>query len=95
MKMIWIVYGVMSLITFLAFGIDKRRAKKNQWRIKEASLLLLGILGGALGALCGMRLFRHKTGHLAFWVVNLLALALQLALALIMTGVFPFPMSSV
>jgi len=74
-------YGVMSLLAFFAYGIDKRKAKKRSWRTPEAVLLGLGFFGGAVGALLGMNLFRHKTGHLSFWLVNLLGLAVQAGLA--------------
>ena len=73
----WVIafYAVMTLIAFFMYGIDKKRAKKKQWRISETVLLGTGLLGGALGALLGMKLFRHKTKHGYFWVVNVLALA--------------------
>lgn len=46
--------------------IDKRKAKKNRWRIRESTLLLVAALGGSIGSLTGMYLFRHKTLHLKF-----------------------------
>ena len=70
----------MSVIAFFAYGIDKRRAKKNQWRTPEAVLLSLGIFGGALGAVFAMKLLRHKTRHWYFWAINVLALAMQIAI---------------
>ena len=51
---------------FLLMGLDKRRAKKNAWRIPERTLFLPVIFGGALGGVAGMRLFRHKTRHWSF-----------------------------
>lgn len=72
-----IAYAVMSVLAFFAYGIDKRKAKKNRWRTPEAALLCLGFFGGAVGALLGMNLFRHKTRHWYFWVVNLLGLFWQ------------------
>ena len=47
-------------------GIDKRRAKKDRWRISEKTLFLPVILGGGLGGICGMKLFHHKTRHWYF-----------------------------
>ena len=70
-----IFYTAISVIAFFAYGIDKRRAKRRKWRIPESLLLGLGVFGGAVGALIGMNLFRHKTRHLYFWLINLLALA--------------------
>ena len=51
---------------FLAFGEDKRRAKRREWRIPEATLMGLAAAGGSLGALAGMRFFHHKTRHRKF-----------------------------
>lgn len=56
----------MNVIGFLLMGIDKWKAKKRAWRISEATLLLIAALGGALGSMLGMRLFRHKTRHRYF-----------------------------
>lgn len=53
--------GTMSLLAFLAFRSDKRRAERNQWRVTEASLLMLAFLGGWPGAKLAQRLYRHKT----------------------------------
>ena len=74
-----IVLLAVSLITFLAYGIDKYKAKRGRYRISEAFLLGAAFCCGAMGALLGMRVFHHKTKHWYFWVVNLLALALQIA----------------
>ncbi len=70
----------MSFVTFVMYGIDKRRAKRRQWRISEKALLTLGFIGGAAGGLLGMHLFRHKTKHWYFWAINIIALILQLAI---------------
>ena len=59
---------------------DKRKAKKKRWRTPEAVLLCLGFFGGAVGALIGMSLFRHKTRHWYFRAVNLLGLVWQVGL---------------
>ncbi len=63
-----VVYAVMSLITFVMFGIDKKRAMNQEWRIKEATLLTMCLLGGSIGGLLGMRTFRHKTKKLKFTI---------------------------
>ena len=74
---------VISLIAFALYGADKSKAKRGAWRIPEATLLGFGFFGGAVGALLGMRLFRHKTKHWYFWVVNFLGLAWQIALPIL------------
>ena len=69
-----IAYGafifLMSMIAFILYGVDKRKAKKEMWRIPEAVLLNFGFFGGAIGALLGMKMFRHKTKHWYFWFFN-------------------------
>ena len=71
---------IISLVAFIMYGLDKKKAKNKQWRIQEKVLLGLGFLGGAVGALAGMHAFRHKTKHWYFWAVNILGLAWQCAL---------------
>ena len=51
----------INLLTLLIFGVDKWKARKGKWRIPEDTLLWLSIVGGSVGALLGMYLFRHKT----------------------------------
>ncbi|MCQ2452051.1 MAG: DUF1294 domain-containing protein [Oscillospiraceae bacterium] len=75
---------LLSLIAFILYGSDKRKAKTGAWRTKESVLLGVGLIGGAAGALLGMKAFRHKTKHWYFWVVNTLGLVLQLALLLLL-----------
>lgn len=55
-----------NLLTFVTYGIDKYKARHKKWRIPEATLLLLAALGGSIGALLAMRVFRHKTLHRKF-----------------------------
>lgn len=69
--------ALLSVIAFCLYGADKRKAKQGAWRIKEATLLGFGFCGGAIGALAAMEVFRHKTKHWYFWAVNLLGLAWQ------------------
>ncbi len=71
--------AVMSVIALILYRIDKTRAQKNKWRIRESVLLGFGFFGGAVGALLGMKLFRHKTKHWYFWAVNILGLLVQAA----------------
>ena len=70
----------INLIAFVAFGIDKRKAEKGAWRIKESTLLGLSAIGGSVGALLGMNVFRHKTKHKKFTIGVPAILILQAAL---------------
>jgi uncharacterized membrane protein YsdA (DUF1294 family) len=54
---------VINVVTFLVYGIDKLKAKHGSWRISEATLLILAVIGGSIGALLGMKIWRHKTQH--------------------------------
>jgi len=67
--MILIIYFLaINLIGFLLMWTDKRKARKNQWRLKENKLWTIAVLGGALGMTVAMFLFRHKTKHLSFFI---------------------------
>lgn len=66
MKIIIIYYLLINLIAFIAMYVDKQKAKKNEWRISEKTLIMLSVIGGSIGMLCGMNLFRHKTKHAKF-----------------------------
>ena len=57
---------LVNLWAFALMGIDKRRAKKDAWRIKETALFLPVLLGGGVGGILGMKVFRHKTKHWYF-----------------------------
>ena len=81
MKLLILYLMLINLITFAVYGIYKRRAQKNAWRIKESTLLLLAAVGGSVGALLGMQMFRHKTRHLQFTIGVPLILLVQSGLA--------------
>ena len=70
MKEIWliiIIYLVaVNLLGLILMGVDKSRAKRRKWRIPEATLFLVAVIGGALGSTAGMYIFRHKTKHWYF-----------------------------
>jgi uncharacterized membrane protein YsdA (DUF1294 family) len=67
MQQIIIVYlVVINVVTFFMYGIDKWKARKAKWRIREAALLGLAVLGGSVGAWLGMRVWHHKTLHKKF-----------------------------
>ena len=57
---------MVNLWAFALMGIDKRRAKKDAWRVKEKSLFLPVLLGGGVGGILGMKVFHHKTKHWYF-----------------------------
>lgn len=63
--LIWYL-AVINLITWIAYGVDKGRARAGKWRIPERTLLLMTLIGGSLGAMAGMILFRHKTKKAKF-----------------------------
>ena len=71
---------VITIVTFLVYGIDKWKAKQGSWRISEASLLILAVIGGSIGALLGMRVWHHKTMHKKFKYGLPLILLVQIAL---------------
>ena len=58
-----IYLAVINVVTFFMYGIDKWKAKKSKWRIPEATLLGLAVLGGSIGAWLGMKVWHHKTLH--------------------------------
>ncbi len=65
-KMVIIYLVIINVVTFFMFGIDKWKAKKSKWRIREAALLGLAVLGGSIGAWSGMKVWHHKTLHKKF-----------------------------
>ncbi len=84
---ICIVYLVIvNIIAFIAYGVDKQKAKKGKWRIPENTLLLLAVLGGSIGAICGMKAFHHKTKKATFSVGLPVILILQIILLVAFVG---------
>ena len=86
----WLV--LLSLIAFIAYGVDKKKAEKGQWRTKEKTLLLLSCLGGAFGGYPAMLIFRHKTKgeHWYFTAVNLMGLVLHTTLMVLLIFIIKF-----
>ena len=73
---------VLNIIGFASMGIDKRRAQRSAYRIPEATLFAIAIMGGSLGSVLGMNIFRHKTKHWYFkWGMPII-LVLHIALAI-------------
>ena len=81
-----IFLAVMSVIALILYKADKVKAQKDKWRISEKTLLSFGFFGGAVGALLGMKWFRHKTKHWYFWAVNFIGLIWQIFLAFWLAG---------
>ena len=77
----WLI--LINIVTFVVFGLDKLLAKHPRFRqrVPEKNLLLLAVVGGSVGALLGMLVFRHKTLHRVFRVGVPVILAVQLLLA--------------
>lgn len=84
MKYLYYYLFFINVLAFFLMGIDKRKAELGRWRIPERTLFLSAILGGGVGAIAGMQLFRHKTKHRSFtigmplilllWIIGLAAL---------------------
>ena len=70
----------INVVTFIVYGIDKYKAKKAKWRIPAATLLLLAVLGGSIGAWMGMKVWHHKTMHKKFKYGIPAILLIQIAL---------------
>jgi uncharacterized membrane protein YsdA (DUF1294 family) len=85
-EQILLIYSIyliaLTVITFILYGFDKLKAKIGGKRIAEKTLLCLSVLGGALGAILAMKIFRHKTAkeHRYFSVVNFFGLIIHFAL---------------
>ena len=80
---ILIYFAVITVVAFAMMGIDKRRAKKEAFRIPEASLFLSALLGGSIGSVAGMLIFHHKTNHWYFQAFMPLICLLQVTALLI------------
>lgn len=63
---ILIYLAVMNVVTFFMYGVDKWKAKRSKWRVSEAVLILMAVLGGSVGAWLGMKTWHHKTQHKKF-----------------------------
>ncbi|WHY84949.1 DUF1294 domain-containing protein [Neobacillus novalis] len=66
MAIVVTAFLVMNIVGLIIMGEDKKRAKKHEYRIRERTLWLVALFGGAIGTTAGMQLYRHKTKHLSF-----------------------------
>ena len=80
LHIVLIYLAVINVVTFFMYGIDKWKAKKSKWRIRETSLLGLAVLGGSIGAWLGMKVWHHKTQHKKFRYGVPAIIIIQLAL---------------
>ena len=77
----YLIYlALINLFTFVLYAADKLRARRGAWRVPERALLGFSLLGGALGGLCAMQHFRHKTRHFYFYAVNVCGILLHAAI---------------
>ncbi|MBR0243219.1 MAG: DUF1294 domain-containing protein [Bacteroidaceae bacterium] len=81
-KIVIIYLATLNIATFLTYGLDKWKARRGRWRIREFALLLLAVLGGSIGAWAGMRVWHHKTMHKKFRYGIPAILLLQIAAAI-------------
>lgn len=79
--LLFVVYHLccINVVTFVAYGIDKRAAIRNTWRVPEANLHALEFLGGWIGAFIAQKVFRHKTKKQSYRIMFWLMLVLQIA----------------
>lgn len=82
MIILYVYLAVITLVTFFLFGIDKYKAKKSKWRVKESTLIWLAVFGGSVGAWLGMKVWHHKTQHNKFRIGIPAIFLLQIALVL-------------
>lgn len=74
--------AAINIAGFAMMGIDKRKAVRHQWRVRESTLFTIAIIGGSVGSILGMRVFHHKTKHWYFVYGMPLILLLQIILAI-------------
>ncbi|MBR1915057.1 MAG: DUF1294 domain-containing protein [Alphaproteobacteria bacterium] len=73
-------FVVINLVTFLAYGVDKKAAKTKSWRVPELQLHLLEFLGGSPAAFMAQKIFRHKTKKKSYQISFIFVLAVQIAI---------------
>lgn len=92
----YLLYGILiylaaiNLVAFFLYGIDKWKSRHDKWRVTEAKLIGIALLGGSVGALLGMKLWHHKTQHPKFRYGLPAILILHLAIAIVAVYYFYF-----
>ncbi len=84
MKLLLIYLLLINALSFVLMLVDKHKAKKGRWRIPEATLMTVSLLGGSVGTLLGMYAVRHKTRHIKFTLGVPVILAVQCVLAVML-----------
>ena len=82
--LIVVYFVVINLISFTTMGVDKSKARKRSWRIPESTLFVLALIGGSIGSIVGMHLFRHKTNHWYFLYGMPAILIIQILIVIIL-----------
>lgn len=85
-KYIVVYLLIINIIAFVLFFIDKQKAKKDKWRIKESTLHIAGFMGGIIGSIAAMILFHHKTRKPKFVIITIIALIFNVFVAYIGMG---------
>ena len=84
MDLLYAYLVIINAMGFLIMLADKKKAQRGRWRIPERTLMAVAILGGSIGSLLGIKLFRHKTMHPKFTIGIPLILALQIVFGVIL-----------
>ena len=71
---------IVNLVTFFIYGLDKAKSAMGSWRVSEKTLLTLALIGGSVGGIAGIKLFRHKTKKASFLLSFVVILVLQVGL---------------
>ena len=85
-KILLVYLLIVNAMGFILMLVDKIKAKKNLWRIPEATLFLVAAIGGSIGSILGMYTFRHKTKHVSFLLGMPLILAVQIVIVILIMG---------
>lgn len=80
---------IINLAGFISMAVDKSKARRNKWRIPEATLFLFAIFGGSIGCLLGMNVFHHKTQKPKFYIGIPIILAVQILIVLYLLFLAP------
>lgn len=79
-KLLICYYIAINIVLFVLMAVDKVKARRNEWRIKEATLFICALLGGGIGGFLGMKLFHHKTKKWYFHVIYAIGIVIHLVL---------------